>query len=39
MNTGKIDPIARTFDLGLYDETNSSLLVNNFVVSWSYRDE
>ena len=39
MNTGVIDPIGRTFDLGVYDETDSSLLVNTSKITFTYRDE
>ena len=39
MNTGVIDPIGRTFDLGVYDETNSSLNINSNSVNFTYRDE
>ena len=39
MNTGTIDVIGRTFDLGVYDETNSSLNVNSNSISFTYRDE
>ena len=39
MNTGVIDPIGRTFDLGIYDETDSSLSINSSSISFTYRDE
>ena len=39
MNTGTIDPIGRTIDLGVYDETDSSLLGNTSKITFTYRDE
>ena len=39
MNTGTLNPTARTFDLGLYDETDSALAVTSTQIQWSYRDE
>ena len=39
MQTGVIDPIGRTFDLGVYDETNSSLNVTSAQISFTFRDE
>ena len=39
MNTGVVDVVNRTYDLGLYQETDSSLLVNTNQISWSHRKE
>ena len=39
MNTGIVNPITRTFDLGLYNEVDTSLHVNTSKISWMYRDE
>ena len=39
MNTGTVNVQARTYDLGLYDETDSSLLVNQNLISWTHRKE
>ena len=39
MNTGTVDIANRTFDLGIYDETDASLNINNTAVTWTYRKE
>ena len=39
MNTGTVNVQNRTYDLGLYDETDSSLLVNQNSISWTHRKE
>ena len=39
MNTGTVNVQSRTYDLGLYLETDSSLLVNSSSVSWTHRRE
>ena len=39
MNTGIVNVTARTYDLGLHLETDSSLLINSNSVSWTHRKE
>ena len=39
MNTGQLNITARTFDIGLYDEVDTSIHVNTQKISWTYRDE
>ena len=39
MNTGVVDIANRTFDLGIYDETDASLNINSTSVTWTYRKE
>ena len=39
MNTGTVDIANRTFDLGIYEETDASLNINNTAIAWTYRKE
>ena len=39
MNTGTIDIDNRTFDLGIYEETDASLNINATTCTWTYRKE
>ena len=39
MHTGVIDADARTFDLGVYGETDASLNINNTAVAFTFRKE